>query len=139
VVVRQQELSIQAMMQFSGPLPPPEVLERYNHALPGAAERSFAMAESQHAHRQELEKQIVAANVSAQKLGAWFGFIVAMTVIAGGFWSLLEGKSVAGVAAIITALVGLVGVFAYSKYEQHAELASKRDALVVSVDPRQQQ
>jgi uncharacterized membrane protein len=61
-------LRVQAMMQsFSGPLPPPEALERYNQVLPGAAERIISMAESQHAHRQELEKKVIHANISAQK------------------------------------------------------------------------
>lgn len=47
---------IQASASFSGPLPPPETLERYNQTLPGLAERIIVMAESQHSHRLELGK-----------------------------------------------------------------------------------
>lgn len=124
------ELRVQAMMQaFSGPLPPPEALERYNQILPGAAERIIAMAESQHAHRQELEKHVIKSNVAAQKLGTILGFVVAMTVVLGGMFLVYEGKNGAGLAAILTALASLVGVFVYSKHEQQKDLAKKTNAL----------
>jgi len=123
-------MRIQAMMRsFSGPLPPPEALERYNQVLPGAAERIIAMAESQHNHRQGLESHVVRSNVSAQTLGTILGFIVAMTVVIGGMYLVHEGKSGEGLAAILTALASLGGVFLYSKREQQKDLAKKTEAL----------
>jgi uncharacterized membrane protein len=123
------ELRIQTALRYSGPLPPPEALERYNQVLPGAAERIIAMAESQHSHRQELEKHVIKSNVSAQKLGTILGFIVAMTVVVGGMFLVHEGRSGEGLAAILTALASLVGVFLYSKHEQQKDLARKTEAL----------
>jgi uncharacterized membrane protein len=131
------ELRIQAALRsFSGPLPPPEALERYNQILPGAAERIVVMAESQHSHRLELEKHVITSNVAAQKLGTILGFVVAMTVVVGGIWLVHEGKSVAGLTAVITALASLVGVFLYSKREQQRELARKTAALADAAVPR---
>jgi uncharacterized membrane protein len=124
------------MRSFSGPLPPPEVLERYNQILPGAAERIITMAESQHQHRQGLEDHVVHSNVDAQKLGTILGFIVAMTVVLGGMYLVHEGKSVAGLAAIVTALGSLVGVFLYSKREQQKDLAKKTEAIVAATGQR---
>jgi uncharacterized membrane protein len=129
------QLRVQAMARFSGPLPPPEALERYNQILPGSAERLIAMAESQHSHRQELEKHVIHSNVSAQRLGTILGFIVAMTVIIGGVYLVHEGKSGEGLAAILTALAALVGVFVYSKYEQQKDLARKTQGLADSMLP----
>lgn len=130
VQTQSAELRVQAMMRaFSGPLPPPEALERYNQVLPGAAERIIAMAESQHSHRQELEKHVIKSNVSAQKLGTILGFVVSMTVVLGGMFLVHEGKSGEGLAAILTALASLVGVFLYSKREQQKDLSKKTDAL----------
>ena len=80
---RPELMRIQAAA-FSGPLPPPEALERYNQTLPGLAERIIVMAESQHSHRLELEKHVIHSNVSAQKLGTVLGFVVAMTTVIGG-------------------------------------------------------
>jgi len=119
-------------MQYSGPLPPPEALDRYNQILPGAAERIIAMAESQHSHRQDLEKHVIKSNVAAQKLGTILGFIVAMTVVLGGMWLVHDGKSIAGLASILTALASLVGVFLYSKHEQQKDLEKKTEALATA-------
>jgi uncharacterized membrane protein len=126
------------MMQasFSGPLPPPDVLDRYNQILPGAAERIIVMAESQHEHRLDLEKHVIHSNVSAQKLGTILGFVVAMTVIVGGTWLVHDGKSGEGLATIITALAALVGTFIYSKHEQQRDLAKKTEALVPTTQHR---
>jgi len=121
---------------FSGPLPPPDALERYNEVLPGAAERIIAMAESQHAHRQSSEKHVIHSNISAQKLGTVLGFIVAMTVVVGGMFLVHEGKSGEGLAAILTALASLVGVFLYSKHEQQKDLSKKTEALEVAASQR---
>ena len=60
---------------FSGPLPPPEALARYNEVIPGGAERILAMAERQSAHRELLEAEVVSANVSSQKMGSLFYFV----------------------------------------------------------------
>jgi uncharacterized membrane protein len=89
---------------YSGPLPPPEALQKYDQVLPGTASRIIRMAESQHAHRQELEKTIVASNAFSQKVGLILGFVVAMTAIVGGIWLALQGKSGSGVTAIIAPL-----------------------------------
>ena len=45
---------------WSGPLPPPAALQRYDEVLPGAAERILAMAETEQQHRMEQEKAFVA-------------------------------------------------------------------------------
>jgi uncharacterized membrane protein len=115
---------------FSGPLPPPDALERYNLVVPNAAERIITMAESQHSHRQELEKSVVLSNIHAQRLGTILGFIVAMAVVLGGMWLIHEGRSIAGLTATLTTLAALVGVFVYSKHEQQKDLAKKSEALV---------
>lgn len=46
-----------AESSWQGPLPPPEILQGYEAAFPGAAERILRMAEDQGAHRRDMEKQ----------------------------------------------------------------------------------
>jgi uncharacterized membrane protein len=117
------------MQSYSGPLPPPEALERYNQTLPGAAERILAMAEQQHAHRLKLESRVVDSNISAQKLGTVLGFIVAITTIIGGIWLIYVGKEAQGLASVLTALAALVGVFLYARRQQKKDLANKAGAF----------
>jgi uncharacterized membrane protein len=87
------------------------------------------MAETQHDHRLGIEQQVVDANVDSQKLGTILGFIVAMTAIIGGIFLAYVGRETSGLASIVTALVGLAGVFVYGKIEQKKDLANKTQAI----------
>ncbi len=132
---RNGELTIQAVSRsFSGLLPPPEALERYNQVLPGAAERILAMAESQQVHRQGLERTVVASNTRAQNRGPWLGFIVAMTAVLGGIFLIYSGREATGLTSIISALAALIGVFVYGKREQQKDLTKKSTALTTTAD-----
>jgi len=111
---------------FSGPLPPPEVLARYNEVLPGAAERIIVMAENQSAHRRGLESKVVGGNVFAQNVGMFLGFVVAMTSVIGGIWLASKGMPTYGLAAIISAIAAPAGVFVYAKHLQKEDLDKKK-------------
>jgi uncharacterized membrane protein len=118
---------MQVSRSFSGPLPPPEALEKYNHVLPGAADRIIAMAEVQSRHRQTIERTVIESNAFVQKVGPFLGFIVAMTAVVGGIILILKGKDGYGLAAIITPLAALAGVFIYGKTQQRRELNAKAE------------
>jgi uncharacterized membrane protein len=119
-------------IQFSGPIPHPDILVKYNDAHPGAADRIIAMAEKQAAHRQELERTVVNTNCHTAKRGPIYGFIICMTAIGGGVYLIQLGKSAAGLASIITALASLSIVFIYGRTKQQQELKQKSDALLKS-------
>jgi hypothetical protein len=55
-----------------------------------------------------------------------------MTAILGGVFLVYIGKEVTGLASIVTALAGLVGVFVYGKLEQKKDLAKKTEAIVTT-------
>jgi uncharacterized membrane protein len=126
------QAAIQISRTFSGPLPPPEELAKYERILPGAADRIIRMAEQQGTHRQDLESVALGANVTTQKWGLACAFVIAMSAIWGGVWISLKGMSGAGLTAIIGALAALVGVFVYGKSEQRKQLAKKSEALTPS-------
>ena len=55
-VVGRRIIHAQHSEAFSGPIPPPDLLEKYNNIIPNGADRILAMAEQQQAHRQFMEK-----------------------------------------------------------------------------------
>lgn len=114
---------------FSGPIPPPATLEKYNEIIPNGAERIMAMAQRQSAHRENLETKVIEADIAKQTRGSIFGFIISLVVIIGGFVLLEQGKKVEGLAAIIASLTSLVAVFVYGRYEQKKERKEKSTAL----------
>jgi len=123
-------------MQFSGPLPHPDILVKYNEAHPGAADRIIAMAEKQAAHRQELESRVISTSCQNAKRGPIYGFVICMTAISGGIYLIQSGKGAAGLTAIITALVSLAVVFVYGRTKQKQELKEQSTAAVQLSVPR---
>lgn len=123
-----QQTRLQAEF-FSGPVPPPSLLARYNDAIPDGAERILAMAERQSKHRELLEAQVVAGNLQSQRWGSWFAFILAFTAIVGGIFLIYSGRDASGLATLISALVGLATVFFYSRNKQNKERVEKSTAL----------
>ena len=61
---------------YSGPLPPPDQLARYEQIMPGAVERLIAMAEREQLHRLEFEKTIKIRREIGISLA--FSFLVAI-------------------------------------------------------------
>lgn len=119
-----------AAQSFSGPLPPPEMLRKYEEVIPGSADRIISMAERQGEHRQGLELRVVSSNITNEKIGMIFGFIICLVAISGGIYAIIQGKSAAGLVAIITPLVALAGVFVYGKSRQLKDLDQRRQAVI---------
>ena len=102
------------------------MLERYNQAVPGGADRIVAMAESQLRHRQGLESAVVHNNIASERRGQVFAFLLGLVAIAGGIGLIAFDKSAQGLAAIITAFVALAGVFVWGRWQQQREREQKR-------------
>lgn len=111
---------------FSGPLPHPDLLAKYNTSVPDAAERILRMAELQAAHRRDLEAKVVRSNTFNQTLGSMFGFVLCAGTIGGGFYLIANGASVVGITAIVSALVGLASVFIVGRRSQASERIEKQ-------------
>lgn len=110
---------------FQGPLPPPQILDHYNQIVPGSAERIISLWENQVQHRQELEKRVIVADIQQAKLGAFLGFIIAISAIGAGTFLAYIGRPTEGIAAIISALAGIIGVYGWGSYQRKKERESK--------------
>lgn len=63
---------------YSGPLPPAEEIEAYEHVCPGAADRIISMSEKALGHRIDNEKLIVREETRQSGRGQILGFILAV-------------------------------------------------------------
>ncbi|MGH9786420.1 MAG: hypothetical protein ACRD88_19805, partial [Terriglobia bacterium] len=72
-----------------------------------------------------LEKKVVDSNCKNERLGTILGLILAMTALIGGFALVASGRDAGGIAAIVTSLASLAGVFIYGKRKQQQERAEK--------------
>ena len=106
------------MGRWSGPLPPPAALEQFERASPGAADRILSMAEREEEHRQSLERIMATSEIKTRNRGQFLGFFIATITLIGGIWLVYEGKDWPGLVAILTPLVGLVGIFVYTQSKE---------------------
>ena len=103
---------------FQGPIPPPQVLQQYERIIPGAAERILKMAENQSKHRHIMEKSIINSNISNEKKGLIFGFIIGLFAITVGLICTFLGQPLPGSFIGGGGVIGLVVVFVYGSQKR---------------------
>lgn len=99
--------------EYSGPIPHPDHLEKYEKILSGSANRILGMAENQSTHRQNIENKLLEAEIKYKNKGQNFGFIISIICIVGGIVMLFFGKNLQGLITLIGAVSMLISAFLY--------------------------
>lgn len=133
---RGQGRLIQAVSQFSGPIPAPETIEHYDAVLPGSADRIVTMAEKQSDHRQKLENRTNLHDIIRAYAGVSCALVVTLVIVWLGYHLVLAGHDWAGTTIIITDLVALVGVFIYGTQTRKQQLSGRQEASDRIIRPR---
>lgn len=96
---------------FSGPMPHPSILAKYEEIVPGAAERILVMAESSMRHQQEYDHAVLEASKQQLARGQILGFLIGISAIGASVYAAILGYP--WLAAILggTTVVGLVTAF----------------------------
>jgi uncharacterized membrane protein len=117
-VIRQEFL-------FSGPLPPPQILNQYNDAVANGAERIMAMAEKQSEHRRKLEATVLKTDSRNSLLGIVCAFVLGLVTVVTGAVVVVMGHTWPGTILGSAGLVGLVSAFIYGTRERRKEREAK--------------
>ena len=114
---KQTEVQIQ-QSSFRGPLPPPEVLQKYEIIQAGFADRIVKMAEDEAKHRREREVAGQNAEIEAVQTfqnetqrGQFFGFAIGVIAIISGTVASIMGAPWPGGFIGSAGVIGLVTVF----------------------------
>lgn len=107
----QSRIQLLRAQEFSGPLPPPSVLQGYNDIVPDAAERILSMAEREQAHRHDHDSQFV----QLLARGQWFGFILGIAALGVGTYLLAIGVNVGGLVSLILGLGPIIAAFLFRR------------------------
>nr|WP_302142423.1 DUF2335 domain-containing protein [uncultured Schaedlerella sp.] len=94
--------------EYSGPIPPPNIIKGYEQVLPGSADRILKMAEKQSEHRQNMESKMIHAESRDSLLGILFAFILGIGCIIASITMVVVVPQNAG--AISGALIGVTGI-----------------------------
>ena len=99
-VTQQPRVEVQ---QWTGPLPPPAALAKFNEIIPNGADRVMAMAEKEHAHRIAYEAAGLQATTREATRGQYLGAAVSIIAVCGAVYA-------AHVGAHWSVAVALVGI-----------------------------
>lgn len=120
-----QRISYMESVSYSGPLPHPDMLKKYNEAVPDGAERILKMVEKQSEHRMAIEKFAIEEQFKQSKRGQNYGFSLALLfLLATGLFVFTGHIEIAAILAAID-IVSLASVFVIGKWKQKENLSEK--------------
>lgn len=110
--------SIEVTETFSGPLPHPDILRKYDMACPGAADRLLSYVELEANHRRQLELSALTAEIRAAKRdsleakrGQVFALVITLSALGLGAAAAMTGHEVAGTMLGVGGIGGIVATF----------------------------
>lgn len=125
----QQMRFVATATSYSGPIPPPEALERFNEIIPKGAHRILRMAEKQQNHRHQLETKVITSDIRRSWGGLIAGLLVALVSISFGCSLVYHGHDTAGTTIATATVVALVTAFLKGTSQRQQERAEKAQAL----------
>ena len=106
---------------FVGPIPHPDLLDRYNQMIPDGANRILRMAENQSAHRQYIEKGAVIGGIILSYFGVLCAACIALGALYFGSKLIENGHVISGSILGGGGLTGLVAAFIYGTRSRREE------------------
>jgi uncharacterized membrane protein len=110
---RVSRISAVAVTSYSGPLPPPEVLARFEELYPGSAKLIIDDFLNESIQRREAERKILPILLFKQLLGAVSASLLGIVGLGGGIWLSHEGRPLGGLSAVLGTLGTLLAIFLY--------------------------
>lgn len=139
-------VTVTASREFSGPIPPPELLHKYDEVVPGAANRILEMAEREAAHRQQVELAVAQANITTQaevvainkqkvansfasdRLGQWLGGVISFTALCGAIYLATAGHATTAAVVGALPLASVVRALTLRGSKDHDKIDQKQKA-----------
>jgi len=107
--------TIQHSEQFTGPIPHPDHMQKYQDIDQSFPDRILKMAESNLAHKQSVEKTVIHGQLFMGFLGWATPTGIAFYVLYHAILFTKDGKSIEALIALIAALTALGGAFYMKK------------------------
>jgi len=124
-------------LTFSGPLPPPEILECYDRLTPGFAERILVMAEKEQKHRHSCEDKALAQELDNHKArnkeverGQRLGLLIGLAAIGCGTWLAYAGNPWPGGFIGTGGVIGLVAAFLFSHRRKQTSQSQSSESSI---------
>ncbi|MDF7667442.1 DUF2335 domain-containing protein [Orbaceae bacterium ESL0727] len=108
--------SIQKMVfhkseSYSGPLPHPDILKKYNELDPDFSKTIFAHFKEEQEHRHRIDNKAIDGAILSDKRAQYMAFFICIIVLGISFYAVYSGKEVAGIIGLVMSLGGLIAAF----------------------------
>jgi uncharacterized membrane protein len=132
--IKEDVSEIRAM--FTGPIPPPDLVQEYENALPGLADRIVRMAEAEAEHRRRMEaaaleadlqstNRLVDAHIKETHRGQNFALIIAVIGLICGTITAILGAPLAGALLGVGGLAAIVTAFLQGRKQEQPSYSGK--------------
>lgn len=109
--VKPTATAMQYAEAFSGPLPAPEVLAKYDQVVPGAAKSLFDDFHKNSEHLRSVERVAVHGSVAKDSRAQWMAFILVGGMTLAGIVCAKFISVALGVAIVVTSMPVTIGAF----------------------------
>jgi uncharacterized membrane protein len=113
----EQIIAHQQSYSWSGPLPPPSILQQYGFIKNGP-ERLFRLAEQQAKHRRKIENRDSWTEAYQRIMGSTAPLLVGLAGMAGGVFLIYSNNDVSGFITLIGTLAVLVAAVSGKAVQQ---------------------
>lgn len=104
--------------QYSGPVPPPEILHGFEQIVPGSAERILVMAEENGKHQREMENKALQVAFRTVLIGQVFGLVIGVLAFITCIVALYLGSEKTAMTIGGVTITGLVAVFVTGRFKK---------------------
>lgn len=108
---KEQEMAISKLEMYSGPIPHPDILKKYNELDPGAAKLIIENGVEESRYRRELEDKALEYQRRDVKRRDIMGFTIGVMIISVGAFLIYKGHTVVGTVLSGVSAIGLVSLF----------------------------
>ena len=105
-----RQMVFQKLEVYQGDLPHPEILKGYTELYPDAAKRIIDNGIAETEHRRKMEEKYLNGQISDRRLGQILGFIIALLIIIGGVYLIINNHQITGSIMTGISAIGVVGL-----------------------------
>lgn len=108
---KKQQQAIAKLEMYSGPIPHPDILKKYDEIDPGAAKQIIDNGVEESMHRRKMETDMLEAAKKDRRRRDWMGFVIGIIALATGTFLMYMDHVVTGTIFSGVSVIGLVSLF----------------------------
>ncbi|MCP4658235.1 MAG: DUF2335 domain-containing protein [bacterium] len=118
--------------EYSGPIPPPQLLKEFGELVADAPERILKAWEEEGTHRRKLEEFLLRSEYELKRNGQRSALFLVTLLSVGSIALVLTGHSVTGVAVIIGEIIGIAALFLHRESQKNYAKQARQLQVAIS-------